>query len=125
MKLHLDAPAGAHLIRGYAPGALRVGDRTLTTSAIVSPAALLAPWRPVSFADLVSADFEPLLDLAPEVVLLGTGPRQQFPSQSLLALLYERRIGVEIMDTAAACRTYNLLVAEGRAVAAALIVAAD
>jgi uncharacterized protein len=125
MKLHLDAPAGAHLIRGYAPGALRVGDRTLTTSAIVSPGTLLVPWRPASFADLMSTDFEPLLDLAPEVVLLGTGPRQQFPAPSLLALLYERRIGVEIMDTAAACRTYNLLVADNRAVAAALIVGAD
>jgi uncharacterized protein len=120
MKLHLDAPGGTNLIRGYAPGQLRVGEATLTTSVIVS-ATTLAPWRPGSVAELASIDLEPLYALAPEVVLLGTGSHQQFPDPALLAGLYSRRIGVEVMHTAAACRTYNVLVAEGRSVAAALM----
>jgi len=121
MKLHLDAPAGTNMIKGYAPGQLRVGNATLTSSALVAATTLL-PWRPASVADLTSADLEPLYTLAPEVVLLGTGARQQFPDAALLATLHARRIGVEIMDTPAACRTYNVLVAEGRSVVAALIV---
>lgn len=120
MKLHLDAPGGTNLIRAYAPGQLRVGDVTLITSAIVS-ATTLAPWRPASIAELAGVDLEPLYALTPEVVLLGTGQRQQFPDPALLATLYARRIGVEIMATSAACRTYNVLVAEGRSVVAALI----
>lgn len=63
-----------------------------------------------------------MLGLAPEVVLLGTGARQQFPDPVLLGILHAQRIGVEVMDTAAACRTFNVLVTEGRPVAAALIV---
>jgi uncharacterized protein len=121
MKLHLDAPGGTNMIRGYAPGQLRVGDAILTSSALVA-ATTLEAWRPASVADLTSEDLEPLYALAPEVVLLGTGARQQFPDAALLATLYARRIGVEIMDTPAACRTYNVLVAEGRSVVAALIV---
>jgi uncharacterized protein len=121
MKLHLDTPGGTNMIRGYAPGQLRVGDATLTTSALIA-ATTLEAWRPTSVADLTSEDLEPLYALAPEVVLLGTGARQQFPEPALLATLHARRIGVEIMDTPAACRTYNVLVAEGRSVVAALIV---
>ena len=68
------------------------------------------------------ADLEPLLGLAPEVVLLGTGARQHFPDAQVLRILHQQRIGVEVMDTSAACRTYNVLVTEGRSVAAALIV---
>lgn len=122
MKFHLDAPGGANLVRGYGPGALRIGDRTLTTSVIVTATALIERWRPTSAHEITSADLEPVLGLAPDVVLLGTGPRQQFPDPQVLRILYEQRIGVEVMDTSAACRTYNVLVAEGRPVAAALIV---
>lgn len=122
MKFHLDAPGGVNLIRGYAPGRLQVGDHTLASSAIVTATALLADWRPTRADDIAPADLEPLLGLAPEVVLLGTGARQQFPSPEVLRLLYEQRIGVEVMDTSAACRTFNVLVAESRPVAAALIV---
>ena len=72
--------------------------------------------------DLAPADLVPVLELQPEVLLIGSGPRQKFPDRGTLAALYESRIGFEIMDTGAACRTYNVLVAEGRSVAAALIV---
>lgn len=122
MKFHLDAPSGVNLVRGYVPGQLRIGERTHATSIIVTAATVIEGWRPTSAQDLSAADLEPLLGLAPEVVLLGTGARQQFPDPSVLRILYEQRIGVEVMDTSAACRTFNVLVAEGRPVAAALIV---
>jgi uncharacterized protein len=121
MKLHLDSPAATSLIRSYGSGQVRIGEVTHATSVIVTASTVLAPWRPQNVDDLREADLEPLLALAPEVVLLGTGPRQQFPSPALLQLLHSLRIGVEIMDTAAACRTYNVLATEGRSVAAALM----
>ena len=122
MKFHLDAPAGVHLVRGYVPGDLRVGERSHSQSVILTATTLIEHWRPVSAQDIRTADLEPLLGLGPEVVLLGTGARQQFPDPAVLRILYEQRIGVEVMDTSAACRTYNVLVTEGRSVAAALIV---
>lgn len=120
MKLHLDAPGGTYLIRGYSPGRLLVGDITLTRSAIVT-ATTIAAWRPADLAEVTGADLEPLYALAPDVVLLGTGAQQRFPDTALLAALYSRRIGIEVMATGAACRTYNVLAAEGRSVAAALL----
>jgi uncharacterized protein len=122
MKFHLDAPGGLNLVRGYGPGQLRVGERTHTSSVILTATAIIEGWRPGSVQDLTAADLEPVLGLAPEVVLLGTGAHQQFPDSAVLRILYEQRIGVEIMDTSAACRTFNVLVSEGRSVAAALIV---
>jgi uncharacterized protein len=122
MKFHLDAPGGLNLVRGYAPGQLRVGEQVHARSVIVTATTILAPWRPASAQDLRSDDLEPVLGLGVEVVLLGTGARQHFPDPQLLRVLYERSIGIEVMDTAAACRTFNVLVAEGRPVAAALIV---
>lgn len=123
MKFTLDQPATLHVIRGYAPGLLRIGDREFTRSVIVSAQTLIDDWRPQRAADLTAADLEPALALQPGILLLGSGPRQVFPAPALLAQLYAARIGFEIMDTGAACRTYNVLVAEGREVAAALIIA--
>ena len=122
MKFHLDVPGGVNLIRGYGPGQLRVGEQVHATSVILTATTTITPWRPTSAQDLTSADLEPVLDLGVEVLLLGTGVRQAFPQPQVLRTLYERRIGVEVMDTSAACRTFNVLVAEGRPVAAALIV---
>ena len=82
---------------------------------------LLEGWRPRSMSDLQPADLAPILALRPEVLLLGSGPCQQFPERALLVSLYATHIGFEIMDTGAACRTFNVLVAEGREVAAALM----
>ncbi len=122
MKFHLDAPGGVNLVRGYGPGQLRVNERTHSSSVILTATAVIDPWRPTSALEITAADLDPLLGLGAEVVLLGTGSRQQFPDPRVLRPLYEKRIGVEVMDTPAACRTFNVLVAEGRAVAAALIV---
>ena len=122
MKLQLENPPGTNLIRSYGPGQLRIGEIMHARSVIVTATTVIAPWRPALAADLTTVDLEPLLGLGPEVVLLGTGARQQFPDLQVLRILHEQRIGVEVMDTAAACRTYNVLVTEGRNVAAALMV---
>jgi uncharacterized protein len=122
MKFTLDRPASAHVIRAYAPGVIRIGDRDVGCSVIVTATTLVEPWRPQRIGELVADDLEPVLALAPEVLLVGTGARQVFPSAAILATLHRARIGFEVMDTGAACRTYNLLLAEDRRVAAALIV---
>jgi len=122
MRLNLESAAGQNLIRAYAPGEVRIGERTFRSSVVVAANTLLEAWRPRSAAELEPPDLEPVLDLAPEVLLLGTGARQQFPSREVLARLYGARVGFEVMDTGAACRTYNVLLAEGRVVVAALIV---
>ena len=122
MKFTPDRPGALHVIRACAPGTLRIGDRTFDRSLIVSAESLIERWRPASIAELAPADLEPLLALEPEVVLIGSGERQAFPDRSTLQSLYAARIGFEVMSTSAACRTYNVLLAEGRKVAAALIV---
>lgn len=121
MKLNLDLQAGTHVIRSYAPGEVRIGDRTLRQSLIVTATSLVEDWRPRTMDELQASDLADILALRPAVLLLGSGPRQQFPEHSLLAKLYAARVGFEIMDTGAACRTFNVLVAEGREVAAALM----
>lgn len=122
MKFSLDRPATLNFVRAYSPGVLRIGEHEFSRSVIVS-AESLADWRPQQIGELTAADLEPVLALRPEVLLLGSGARQVFPAPALLAQLYAARLGFEVMDTGAACRTYNVLVAEGRAVAAALIIA--
>ena len=121
MKLSLDLPARINVIRAYGPGELRIGEATYRSSVIVTASALIEDWRPARMDDLQPADLEPVVALKPAVLLIGSGPRQQFPDRAVLAALYAARIGFEIMDTGAACRTYNVLVAEGRDVAAALM----
>ena len=121
MKFSLDQPAGTHLIRAYAPGEVRIGERSLRQSLIVTAVSLIEDWRPRTMDELKPVDLEPILALRPAVLLFGSGPRQQFPERAVLASLYAARVGFEIMDTGAACRTYNVLVAEGREVAAALM----
>ena len=94
--------------------------------AYVAPLIVLAdrvvsPWRPHTFTDLTESDFADLAALGVEIILLGTGAVQKFPHPRLTRALIEKRIGLEVMNTGAACRTYNILVAEGRSVAAALL----
>lgn len=124
MKFNLDQPSSTHVVRAYGPGMLRIGDRSYDASLIVTATTLIERWRPRRMDELEPADLEPILALRPEVLLVGSGLRQRFPDRAILAALYESRVGFEIMDTGAACRTYNVLVAEGRKVAAALIVEA-
>lgn len=121
MKLSLTNPTGQNVISAYGPGYVTVGQVRHETNLVVMPETLLEPWAASGFDGLSEADFSAVAALKPEIVLLGTGARQRFPAPQLLRPLIEARIGVEVMDLAAALRTYTILMAEGRRVAAALL----
>ena len=123
MQLAPDTQTQANVIAGYAPGELRLRDRVLTASAIVTATEVL-PWPVASAAALTPELLEPVLGLAVEVVLLATGARQVWPPPAVLAHAAARGVGIEVMDLGAACRTFNLLVGDQRKVALAAILAA-
>ncbi len=125
MKLTVDAPTAANLIRGYSAEGFRIGTRDCTGSVIVSASTLIENWRPRDMSELEVADLEPAFALSPEVLLIGSGARQVFPRAELLAYFYRSRIGFEVMTTGAACRTYNVMLSEGRVVVAALMPGRD
>ena len=122
MKLHSPATAGLLAITSYDAEHIAVNGRRLTRSFLLTPQRLVEEWSPSSFNSLTEADLQAIGALGCPIVLLGTGPRQRFPDPALMRSLTERRIGVEVMDSGAACRTYNVLMAEGRDVAAAIII---
>jgi uncharacterized protein len=125
MKMTLDDMAGAYLVRGYTPGCVSVGSGEYRGSVIITAGRIIADWPPVAIDRLRAKDLKPLLDDPPEVVILGTGERQVFPDPSVFAILMDFGIGFEVMDNAAACRTYNILLAEQRRVALALLIDND
>ena len=122
MQVNLEFPGSQNIIRAYGEGWITVNDQIIHQSVIVMPEQLIPDWPPRNFQQLSELHFQILEELRPEIVLLGTGRRQQFPHPSLLRPLLRRNVGVEVMDTAAACRTYNIIVSEGRRVAAALLI---
>lgn len=122
MKLHLTHASGVHLITGYGDGYVEVNARRHEASLVILPDRLIADWPVPDFDALTSRHLGALAEHRPEIVLLGTGRRHRFPSPVLLSDLIMHDIGLEVMDSRAACRTYNILVAEGRRVAAALII---
>ncbi|TAJ22670.1 MAG: hypothetical protein EPO47_07585 [Rugosibacter sp.] len=124
MKLQSAAPTSLLAITAYDATGISVGARKLSRSFILTPQRLIEDWSPVSLDALCAEDLDILAGLNHSIVLLGTGLRQRFPAPALLRPLIERHIGVEVMDSFAACRTYNILMAEGREVAAAIIVEA-
>lgn len=121
MRFSLDLDANKYFIKAYGPGWINVNEREIHQSVIVTPECLVTDWPPQAFADLDESHFDWIAQMEPEIVLLGTGSRQQFPPSRLLRTLVARGIGVEVMDTTAACRTYNVVMLEGRRVAAALL----
>lgn len=125
MRFSLDTDANRYVIKSYGLGWINVNEREIRRSVIVTPERLVADWPPQTFADLEEGHFVAIQPLEPEIVLLGTGDRQRFPHPRLTRSLLERGIGVEVMDTAAACRTYNIIMLEGRRVAAALLMMTD
>ncbi len=120
MKLHLDQSDGTFKIQRVDSDCVTINEKVYSHSIIVMPE-YLSDWEAESFERLEMAHFEAVRVLRPEVVLLGTGHSIHFPATELLAPLYNEGIGVEVMDTRAACRTYTILMAEGRGVAAALL----
>jgi uncharacterized protein len=121
MKLHPNRPSVLNTITAYGPGFIEVNAQRIEHALLLMPEQPIAPWAPARFEDLMASHFEAVLAAEPEVVLLGTGVRQRFAHPRLTAALTARRIGVESMDTGAACRTYNILMTEGRKVMAALL----
>jgi uncharacterized protein len=122
MKLTDDSSTGIKLVRAYGPGEIRVGEETLHRSCLLRADRVVSDWRPQTLDELQPADLEAIFALDPEIVVLGSGSRQKFPPHALVARILERGIGCEVMDTGAACRTYNVLVSEDRRAVAALFV---
>jgi uncharacterized protein len=123
VKLHLsNATGGLNTFTGYGDGYVAVNGIAHRRNIAVLPGQLLPEWTSASFETLSQADFAKLAELQPEILLLGTGSTLRFPPPALLQPLMTARIGLEVMDTQAACRTYNILVAEGRRVAAAILI---
>ena len=119
MKFTLE-PGVPNLIRGYSDSEVRIGGHSVRGSCIVTADTLITQWEPQSFAQLESVHLEALLALNPELVVLGSGPTQQFAPGEIRALLAQRGVGLEVMQLGAACRTFNVLVQEERRVAAGL-----
>jgi uncharacterized protein len=120
VKLHASRPSGVNTITGYGEGYVMVNGERRASSLVVL-ADRIEEWSVAGFDALTAEDFQFLKKLDVEIVLLGTGARQRFPHPRLTAALVQAGIGLEVMDVHAACRTYNILVAEERKVAAALL----
>jgi len=120
VKLHASGPSAANTVTAYGDDYVIVNSQRHDSSLIVM-ADKIVPWKAVEFENLTVEDFKALADLNAEIILLGTGKKQRFPHPRLTAALTAAGIGVEVMDLKAACRTYNILVAEERKVAAALL----
>jgi uncharacterized protein len=121
MKFHLSSGEG-NAFTGYGPGYVRLGIMEYRGNLLVTPERIVEGWAAGGFDGLTESDFAALAALQPEVALLGTGARLRFPHTRLTRPLVEANIGLEVMDTPAACRTFNILAAEGRRVAAAILV---
>jgi uncharacterized protein len=122
MRFTQDSSSAANLVRAYGNGELRVNDDVYRSAIILSASAVHATPDIRDMEDLVRLDPSRILAHDPELVLLGTGARQIFPAASFRAQFLSAGIGVEVMDTGAACRTFNVLVAEQRRVVALLMV---
>jgi uncharacterized protein len=122
VKLQHDRPdAGLNVITAYAADRLAVNGRDWDGSLVLPWSGTVQPWRAQAFEDLRAEDFAALAALQPALVIFGSGARLRFPPPAVLRPLIDASIGFETMDTAAACRTYTVLVAEGRKVVAALL----
>ena len=121
MKLHLAQNANQNLITAYGAGYVAINGRRYEQNLIVTPNKIVDAWQVT--AELDGDAFAAIARLAPQIILIGTGKTTRFPASAVLKVLIAVKIGYEFMDTHAACRTYNILLEEGRKVAAALIIA--
>jgi len=121
VELSLERPGDHLFVRSVSESGIRVGERTYETSLILSARDLITDWPVALPADLDEDRIEPIFGLEPEVVLLGTGALQVFPDPQLMMCFHRRGVGIEVMTTAAACRTFNVLVSERRNAVAALL----
>lgn len=121
MKMALDTASGVNVIRSYEPGLVTIRDLRFEISLVVFPDEIRSDWPPRQPEDLSGGHLKPIIDKRPEVLILGTGDRQVFPEPATFITLMDMGIGFEVMDNAAACRTYNILLSEGRQAALGLL----
>ena len=121
MQFTSEKPA-SNTIRSYRAGEIQLADRVLDANVILSAAEIIEGWKPAPLAELSLADFEPALSLQPEIILCGTGQHQRFPDIHVLTEIMRMGIAIEVMETHAACRTFNVLIGEKRSVVAALLI---
>jgi uncharacterized protein len=121
MKLHSTQTQQYQTVTGYQDDWVEINAQRFSHSLVVLPEYAPQPWQVKAFEDLQPSDFELLGSMKPDLIILGTGQRQRFASARLTAQLMAQRVGVECMDNQAACRTYIILMAEGRKVALAVI----
>ena len=122
LKLHLAQHPNQNVITGYGHGYVLINGQRYEKNVIVTAKIVVPGWSASSETDLNEADLVSVIDLAPHIVLIGSGERIRFPNPAALKGLIAAKIGYEVMDTHAACRTYNILLEEGRNVAAALLI---
>jgi uncharacterized protein len=121
MQFTQHTPGGLNLIRRYGADFIAIGNEEIRASCIVGATTLIRDWPPRSVTDLVIEHLAPLFEYQPEVVVLSTGSKQQFPRAALRAEFATRKIGLEVMEVGAACRTFNVLLSEERKVLAAVL----
>lgn len=121
MDLSFQRPGEHHYIHSVSVDGIRVVDQICTGSIIVSASRLITDWPVTDPAEITAEHIGQILDLEPEIVLIGTGKRQVFLEPVMLMLFYQQPVGVEVMSTRAACDTFNILVSEGRNVVAGLM----
>ena len=121
MKLARDQGTATYRVRAYEPGWIQVNQETYEQSVLLAPDRLSTDVSARTIAELSGEDLQAAAELEPEILLLGTGERQAFPERALMRTLIGSGIGFEAMDTAAACRTFNVLVSEGRHACALLL----
>jgi len=121
VKLHSDPQSSLNTITGYGIGYIEVNSKVYPHALIVQPEGEISPWPVSAFADLSSDNLASLCVFKPELIIIGTGKKQQFLKPELIKPLIQANIGFEMMDSQAACRTYNILMNEGRQVLAAII----
>ncbi|MFT5425602.1 MAG: hypothetical protein ACI9ZT_000534 [Gammaproteobacteria bacterium] len=122
MKIELDNTLKhPYRINSYEQGLIQIGNDRFVSSVIITPSNIIDNWQPQTFVDIALHHLDQILEMKPDLILLGTGRRQHFPDNDLFLKIAQLNIGFEVMDTGAACRSYNVLLQEERNVAAALL----
>lgn len=122
MKIELDSSLiHPYRINSYEQGSIVIGDERFFSSLIITPSIVINNWPPQTYKDIATHHLEQIIEMKPELILLGTGCQQHFPDTEFFLSTAKLNIGFEVMDTGAACRSYNILLQEGRNVAAALL----
>ena len=122
MELQLENPSSGYRVRSFAENTIVIGGQVYTESLIVTPEQVFPDWPPRQPNQITIDDLEMILAIEPELILVGTGNALRFPDAGILKGVIRAGIGIDFMDSRAVCRTYNILAAEGRHIAAGIII---